>query len=186
MFITPTQFCNYVTLIDENLLKPVRGMKDYLPDEYYPLLTICEKFAKVAESYGYLRVETPALEHFEILKLKAGDEIINEIYYFKDKAGREVGLRFDMTVPIARIVAYRQDIPKPIRWYYISKVWRYDEPQHGRFREFHQFGVEHIGSSNVKADVEVINLAIDSLKEIELENIYFINFQFNISITLSV
>ncbi len=162
-----------MTRIDEKLLRPVRGMRDYLPEEYYPLLNICEKLAKLAESYGYLRVETPALEHFEILKAKAGEEIINEIYYFKDKAGREVGLRFDLTVPIARIVSYRLDLSKPIRWYYISKVWRYDEPQHGRFREFHQFGIELIGSKTVRADVEVLALAIESMRTLNLNNTIF-------------
>jgi len=156
--------------LSESLLRPPRGMRDLLPEDYYPMLYIFEKLSKVAESYGYLRVETPAVEHFEVLKAKAGEEVINEIYYFKDKAGRELGLRFDLTVPIARIVAYRKDLPKPIRWYYISKVWRYDEPQHGRYREFHQYGVEHIGTRSILADVEVLQLLVDSLLSTGLEN----------------
>ncbi|NPA69968.1 MAG: histidine--tRNA ligase [Crenarchaeota archaeon] len=154
--------------IEETYLRPVRGMRDLLPEDYYPILKICEKLAKIAESYGYLRVETPALEHFEILKAKAGEEIINEIYYFKDKAGREVGLRFDLTVPIARIVAYRKDLPRPVRWYYISKVWRYDEPQHGRYREFHQYGIELIGWGSIQADAEGLEVLYRSLEAVEL------------------
>ena len=156
--------------MEETLLRPVRGTRDLLPDEYYPLLEIGNKLCKIAETYGYLRVETPAFEHFEILKAKAGEEIINEIYYFKDKAGRELGLRFDLTVPIARIVSYRKDLPKPIRWYYFTKVWRYDEPQHGRYREFHQFGIELIGTKSPYADVEVLQVLTDALREVNLRN----------------
>ncbi|WP_084019916.1 histidine--tRNA ligase [Vulcanisaeta thermophila] len=153
---------------DENELKPVRGMRDLTPEEYYPMLQVFERLSRVAESFGYMRVETPALEHYEILKAKAGEDVINEIYYFRDKAGRELGLRFDMTVPVARVVSYRVDIPKPIRWYYITKVWRYDEPQHGRYREFHQFGIEFIGSASPRADAEVIALGIESLRAVGL------------------
>jgi len=154
--------------IDETYLRPVRGMRDLLPEEYYPLLTTCSKLARTAETYGYQRVETPAIEHYEILRAKAGDEIIDEIYYFKDKAGRELGLRFDLTVPVARIVAYRKDLPRPIRWYYISKVWRYDEPQHGRYREFHQYGIELIGWASVQADAEGLEVLYRSLESVDL------------------
>ncbi len=158
--------------MEETLLRPVRGTRDLLPDEYYPLLEVGNKLCKVAEAYGYLRVETPAFEHFEILKAKAGEEIMNEIYYFKDKAGRELGLRFDLTVPIARIVSYRKDLPKPVRWYYFTKVWRYDEPQHGRYREFHQFGIELIGTKSPYADAEVLQLLTDALREVNLRDFH--------------
>ncbi len=155
-------------VFDDKDLRPVRGMKDLTPEEYYPMLLIFDKLVGVAESFGYLRVETPALEYYEILKAKAGEDVINEIYYFKDKAGREVGLRFDMTVPVARVVSYRVDIPKPIRWYYITKVWRYDEPQHGRYREFHQFGIEFLGTSSVRADAEVLAVGVEALRTINI------------------
>ena len=148
------------------MLQPVRGMVDWTPDKYYALLTVARKMSAVAEAYGYRAIETPALEHFEVLKAKAGEEVVNEIYYFRDKAGRELGLRFDMTVPVARVVSYRVDLPKPIRLYYFTKVWRYDEPQFGRFREFHQFGVEHIGSGGVEADAEVIAVSLRALEAV--------------------
>lgn len=129
----------------------------------------------MAEQFGYRRIETPAVEHFQVLALKAGEEIVNEIYYFRDKAGRELGLRFDMTVPIARVLSYRLDWPKPVRLYYFSKVWRYDEPQHGRYREFHQFGVEHVGSSDAKADAEVMVLMIRAIEAIGVKPIVRLN-----------
>ncbi|MFB6469809.1 MAG: histidine--tRNA ligase [Vulcanisaeta sp. AZ3] len=145
-------------------------MRDLTPEEYYPMLQVFDKLARVAESFGYFRVETPALEYFEVLKAKAGEDIMKEIYYFRDKADREVGLRFDMTVPVARVVSYRVDIPRPIRWYYVTKVWRYDEPQHGRYREFHQFGIELIGSSSVRADAEVLAVSVESLRVLGVDD----------------
>ncbi len=140
--------------MDERTLHPPRGMNDWLPPQYDGLVSLMAKFSAAAESFGYRRIETPAVENFEVLKAKAGSDVVNEIYYFKDKAGRELGLRFDMTVPpTARVVSYRQDLPKPIRFYYTTKVWRYDEPpQQGRYREFHQYGVELIGSSTTASD----------------------------------
>ncbi|MGC8607560.1 MAG: histidine--tRNA ligase [Vulcanisaeta sp.] len=155
-------------VFDDKDLRPVRGMRDLTPEEYYPMFQVFDKLARVAESFGYLRVETPALEYYEILKAKAGEDVINEIYYFKDKAGREVGLRFDMTVPVARVISYRVDVPKPIRWYYITKVWRYDEPQHGRYREFHQFGIEFIGSSSTRADAEILAVGVEALRSLDI------------------
>ncbi|MFP3156972.1 MAG: histidine--tRNA ligase [Caldivirga sp.] len=154
--------------MEDWMLQPPRGMNDWTPDKYYSLMSIARRFSTVAESFGYSAIETPALEHLEVLKAKAGEEVINEIYYLRDKAGRELGLRFDMTVPVARVLSYRRDFPRPIRLYYVSKVWRYDEPQFGRFREFYQFGVEHVGSPTVQSDAEVLALAIKALEAVNL------------------
>jgi histidyl-tRNA synthetase len=147
----------------DHLRKPPRGMRDWLPPQFYALKRIEDVLSKVAESFGYRRVETPVVEHFEVLAKKAGEEVINEIYYFKDKAGRELGLRFDMTVPVARVLSYNLDTPRPVRWYYFTKVFRYDEPQHGRFREFYQFGIELVGSQSPRADAEVLQILTESL-----------------------
>lgn len=152
--------------LEDQLRKPVRGMRDLTPELYYALNYVEEKLTKLAEAFGYRRVETPAVEHFEVLARKAGREIVNEIYYFRDKAGRELGLRFDMTVPVARVLSYRLDEPKPVRWYYFTKVWRYDEPQHGRYREFYQFGIELVGSNSPKADAEVLALMARSIEAV--------------------
>ncbi|MEM1662620.1 MAG: histidine--tRNA ligase [Pyrobaculum sp.] len=154
-----------MTGLPDYLRRPVRGMRDWLPQQYYALKKIEEILSNVAESFGYRRVETPVVEHFEVLSLKAGQDVINEIYYFKDKGGRDLGLRFDMTVPLARVVSYHLDAPRPIRWYYFTKVFRYDEPQHGRYREFYQFGVELMGSQSPRADAEVLQLVAQCLEE---------------------
>lgn len=155
-----------MTGLPDQLRRPVRGMRDWMPQQLYALRRMEEVLSSVAEQYGYRRVETPVVEHFEVLAKKAGQEVINEIYYFRDKAGRELGLRFDMTVPIARVLSYNLDLPRPVRWYYFSKVFRYDEPQHGRYREFFQFGVELIGSASPRADAEVIQLLAASLEAV--------------------
>ncbi len=156
--------------LEDQLRKPVRGMRDLTPELYYALNYVEEKLTKLAEAFGYRRVETPAVEHFEVLARKAGREIVNEIYYFRDKAGRELGLRFDMTVPVARVLSYRLDEPKPVRWYYFTKVWRYDEPQHGRYREFYQFGIELVGSNSPKADAEVLALMARSIEAVGVQD----------------
>lgn len=152
--------------LPDHLRRPVRGMRDWLPPQFYALRRMEELLSRVAESFGYRRVETPVVEHFEVLARRAGREIVGEIYYFKDRAGRELGLRFDMTVPIARAISYNLTIPRPVRWYYFSRVYRYDEPQHGRYREFHQFGVELVGSSSPRADAEVLGVLAESLRAV--------------------
>ncbi|MGC9131207.1 MAG: histidine--tRNA ligase [Pyrobaculum sp.] len=150
--------------VPDHLRRPVRGMRDWLPPQFYALRRMEEVLGAVAESFGYRRVETPVVEHFEVLAKKAGEEVVKEIYYFRDKAGRELGLRFDMTVPVARVLSYNLDLPRPVRWYYFTKVFRYDEPQHGRYREFYQFGVELIGSPSPRADAEVVQVLAASLE----------------------
>ncbi len=149
--------------LPDHLRRPPRGMRDWLPPQFYALRHMEDVLSRVAESFGYRRVETPVVEHFEVLAKKAGQEVINEIYYFKDKAGRDLGLRFDMTVPVARVLSYSLDMPRPVRWYYFTKVFRYDEPQHGRYREFYQFGIELLGSASPRADAEVLQVLAESL-----------------------
>jgi histidyl-tRNA synthetase (EC 6.1.1.21) len=77
--------------MEDWMLQPPRGMNDWTPDKYYSLINIANRLSTVAESFGYSAIETPALEHFEVLKAKAGEEVINEIYYLRDKAGRSLG-----------------------------------------------------------------------------------------------
>lgn len=142
----------------------VKGTFDILPEDYKLYKYVERCLSSVAEAYGYCGLETPAFESLELLKAK-NPSIEDQIYWFKDKGGREIGLRFDLTVPVARVVAENPQLPKPIRFYYFSRMWRYEEPQKLRYREFWQFGVELIGSSSIEADAEVIALAIDCLRQ---------------------
>ena len=148
-----------------------RGTRDYLPEECVERRQVIEIARRVFELYGYGEVVTPAFEYLELLERKAGEEVREQIYWFKDKAGRLLGLRFDMTTSIARIVANNPVMPKPIRFYYIGPVWRYEEPQRGRLREFWQAGVELIGSPLLDADAEVIALTARFFRELKLNNV---------------
>jgi histidyl-tRNA synthetase len=153
--------------------KPPRGTRDYLPEEMVRRRNVFEKIRKVFESYGYGEVCTPAFEDFKLLAKKSGPEIEKEIYAFEDKGGRKLGLRFDPTVPICRIVASNPSLPKPIKFYYITRMWRYDRPQAGRWREFWQAGVELIGSKKPEADAEILAVVYDSLRAVGIKNFYF-------------
>ncbi len=147
-------------------LRPPRGLRDYPPEIWGRIKYLGESFLELASLWGYREVEAPALEKLEILEKKAGPNVRDEIYWFKDKGGRELGLIFDYTVPLARYIAANPSLPKPIKWCYFGRVWRYDEPQAGRWREFWQFGVELIGSDKVDADAEVIALMVKCLEKV--------------------
>jgi len=131
---------------------------------------VVETIRSVFELYGYDEIETPAFEFLDVLTAKCGPEVKEQIYAFKDKAGRDLGLRFDLTVPLARLVASHPDLPKPFKRYCISRVWRYEEPQSGRFREFWQADADIIGSAKMDSDAEVIAVAISCLKRLGMKN----------------
>ena len=152
-------------------LKTVKGMQDFLPEQAAKKQLIEETFRKVFERYGFKPMETPALEDFSLLSKKgaAGEAIKEEIYYFKDKGNRELGMRFDLTVPLARVVASNPSMPKPFKRYQIEKVWRYDQPQQKRWREFTQADADIIGTGSILAEFEIIAMTIDALKELGLK-----------------
>ncbi|MBI4017497.1 MAG: histidine--tRNA ligase [Candidatus Aenigmarchaeota archaeon] len=150
-----------------------RGTRDLLPEEMALRNELYEKFRRVFEMYGYGMVETPAFEDFELLAKKSGEEIKNEIYYFEDKSKRKLGLRFDPTVPICRIVATNRALTKPIKFSYITRMWRYDRPGEGRYREFWQAGCELIGPKGASADMEVLLVASALLKAAGVKNFIF-------------
>jgi len=143
-----------------------RGTRDFLPEEMIKRNFIINTFKKVFENYGFSPFETPAFEDFELLAAKGsgGDEIKDQIYYFKDKSNRELGLRFDLTVPMARVVANNPQLPKPFKRYCIARAWRYEEIRKDRFREFWQCDVDSVGSSSMESDAEILAVAVDSLK----------------------
>jgi len=141
-----------------------------MPEDAWLKRSVEDRIRRVFESYGYGEVITPAFEHLELLIAKAGEEVVDQIYDFKDKAGRDLGLRFELTTPIARIVSSRPELSKPIRFYYIAPVWRYEEPQRARLREFWQAGVELIGVEGVEGDAEVIAVLHDALQSAGLKD----------------
>ena len=147
-----------------------RGTRDFLPDEMEKRRAIEKVMRKIAESYGYREVLTPTFEHLELFTIKSGEGIVEEIYAFKDKSGRDLALRPELTAPVMRMYVNEcMGMPKPLRFYYFANCFRYERPQRGRYREFWQFGVELIGSDSYLADVEVISLAYEIMKALNIE-----------------
>ena len=149
-------------------MQPPKGTRDLLPSDMRKLGYVISVVESVFKRYGYEPIDTPAFEDWSVLSAKnsGGEELKKETYYFKDKSDRELGLRYDLTVPSARIVASNPSIAKPFKRYSIGKVWRYDQPQAGRYREFWQADVDCYGSELARTDAEVIAVAVDCLREL--------------------
>ncbi|WP_342764709.1 histidine--tRNA ligase [Thermococcus sp. Bubb.Bath] len=152
-------------------LDKVKGTRDLLSEEMAKRRWVFERIREVFESFNFQEVLTPTFEYTELFKLRSGEEVIKQLYAFQDKGGRNVSLRPDMTSSVARLyINSFQNAPKPIKWYYIANMFRYEEPQSGRYREFWQAGVELIGSKKVEADAEVIALFTQSYLAVGLED----------------
>ena len=152
-------------------LKAPKGTRDFLPQDMVKRQFVIDVARKIFERYGFEPMETPAFEDWGVLKAKGGEEVKNQIYYFKDKSERELGLRFDLTVGTARVIAENSDLPKPIKRYSIGKAWRYEEISKGRYREFMQADIDIIGIKEMTADAECIACIVDVLKELGLKDI---------------
>ncbi|MBI4014656.1 MAG: histidine--tRNA ligase [Candidatus Aenigmarchaeota archaeon] len=149
-----------------------KGTRDFLPDEMAKRRAVFDACRAVFEKYGFGEVDTPAFESLELLTAKGslGDEAVKDIYRFEDKSQRKLGLRYDLTVPMVRLFL-SQKFPRPVKWYSIGKVWRYEDIAKGRWREFSQCDVEIIGSPLPEADVEVLAVAIECLLALGLKDI---------------
>ncbi len=156
-------------------LETVRGMRDFLPEDKILRDTVIEKIKKVFENYGFAPFDTPVLENTDLLmgKNQYGDEALKLVYEFTDKGGRQIGMRYDFTVPLARVVAMNPQLPKPFKGYRIDKVWRYERPQAGRYREFYQCDIDTVGVGSPMADAEIIACANAALKAIGFEKFIF-------------
>jgi histidyl-tRNA synthetase len=146
----------------------LKGFRDFLPEQMILRQRIVGVFRDVFERHGFEPLDTPALEHLDVLTGKAGE---NEklMYHFEDAGGRPVGLRYDLTVPLARVVAMHQsELVLPFKRYHIAPVWRAENPQRGRFREFWQCDADIAGSASVLADAEVIAIMAEALRAIAI------------------
>jgi len=147
-------------------MRTVRGMRDLMGLEMQVKNYLMETAIQVFEQYGYEPLDSPVMELWETLSAKGGEEVEAETFKFTDKGDRDVGLRFDLTVPLARIVATNPHLPKPFKRYAVGKAWRYDRPQAGRYREFEQADVDIVGAESVAADAEVVLVALEFLKRV--------------------
>jgi histidyl-tRNA synthetase len=147
-----------------------KGFRDFLPQQMILRREIMRTMSAIFEQYGFVPLDTPCLEYARTLEGKYGEEGDKLIYRFEDRGGRAVALRYDLTIPLARVAAMHQQIPKPFKRYQIAPVWRADKPQKGRFREFYQCDIDIIGASGACADAELLLVAHAVLQALGFDN----------------
>src|SRR5690349_21981820 len=141
------------------------GFRDFYPDDLALRAHIFRTWREVARRYGFEEYDGPPLEPLEIYTAKSGAEIVGQLYNFTDKGGREVALRPEMTPTFARMVAARANgLKKPIRWFSVPQLFRYERQQRGRLREHFQLNCDLIGEAGPLADAEIIAVAIDVMR----------------------
>ena len=154
--------------------KTVRGMRDFLPEEARLLRRVEGGAREVARLYGYREIVTPVVESYELLSAKAGEEVKSRMFAFKDLGGRDVALRPEFTASVARLVATSlRNEPRPFRLFSVGSIYRYDEPQRGRYREFWQTNYELMGSSRAEADAEILLLTDRLMRAVGLKRFTF-------------
>ena len=150
--------------------RTLKGFRDYLPAAMIPREWLIDTARRVYRSYGFSPIDTPALEYLEILTGKGSEETDKQLYRFADHGGREVGLRFDLTIPLARFAAQHiQELGTPFKRYHIANVWRGENTQRGRYREFMQCDFDTIGTESPSADIEMALVVHDLLAAIGIE-----------------
>lgn len=148
-----------------------RGMKDFDRDEMIKIEYVRQTFLETAKTFGFDLIEPSPIELLSVLEAKSGPSIRDEIYQFKDKGDREVALRFDFTVGLTRYAAAQKNLKLPAKFSSFGGVWRYDEPQKGRYRFFHQWNIETFGNLNVEQDAELIEFTSIFFANLRLQNI---------------
>ena len=151
--------------------RTLKGFRDYPPEAMIPRERLIDIARRVYRSYGFSPIDTPALEYLEILAGKGSEETDKQLYKFKDHGGRDVGLRFDLTVPLARFAAQHiNELGIPFKRYHIATVWRGENTQRGRYREFMQCDFDTIGTRSVAADIETTLVIHDLMRAIGFED----------------
>jgi histidyl-tRNA synthetase len=146
----------------------LKGFRDYLPEVEGPRQRMLATVKGVFESFGYGALQTPALEYSDILLGKYGDEGDKLLYRFMDNGERDVAMRYDLTVPLARVIGMYQDLVMPWRRYQVAPVWRAEKPGKGRFREFMQCDADLVGEPSVRADAEIMMVGLGVLAALEV------------------
>ncbi|HEU4723109.1 MAG TPA: histidine--tRNA ligase [Gemmatimonadaceae bacterium] len=141
------------------------GFRDFYPQELAERAFIMDTWREVARRYAFVEYDGPPLEPLELYTRKSGDEIVGQLYNFVDKGGREVALRPEMTPTVARMVAARANaLRKPVRWFSMPQLFRYERQQKGRLREHYQLNVDIFGAAEVSADAELVACAVDIMR----------------------
>ena len=151
------------------------GFRDFPPEDFALRTHICEAWRRVSRRYGFLEYDGPPLEPTELYVQKSGGEIVDQLYSFVDKGNREVSLRPEMTPSLARILGARsRGMSKPIRWFSLPQLFRYERQQRGRLKEHFQWNVDVVGEAGLAADAEILAVAIDGLRELGLTSEDFV------------
>jgi len=151
--------------------RTLKGFRDYLPEAMIPRERLIGTAQRVYRSFGFSPIDTPALEYLEVLKGQGGEESDKQLYEFTDHGGRQVGMRFDLTVPLARFVAqHANELGLPFKRYHIGTVWRGENTQRGRYREFMQCDFDTIGTKSVAADIETALVIYELMRAIGFAN----------------
>jgi len=145
-----------------------KGTRDFYPEDKRIQIWIFNQIREVVWSYGYQEYDGPMLESFDLYAAKSGAEIVNQqLYSFVDRGDRKVAIRPEMTPTLARMVAAKlQELPKPVRWFSVPNLWRYERPQRGRLREHWQLNVDVLGGDPLLADIEILTLALAIFKKL--------------------
>ena len=151
-----------------------KGTRDFLPEEMRIRNAVFERLRRAFRLFGFDELDTPAFEYLEVLTLKSGPAAEREIYSFEDKGGRKLGLRFDLTSSTGRFAAAHPELKRPVYRYQIGKVWRYDRPAAGRYREFYQADADILGSYSMDCEVDLLLLATTVLQEFGLHDYRFV------------
>jgi histidyl-tRNA synthetase len=145
------------------------GFRDFPPEDFAFRQHVFEAWRRVSRRYGFLEYDGPPLEPLDLYVEKSGEEIVGQLYNFVDKGDREITLRPEMTPSLARILGERsRGMSKPIRWFTVPQLFRYERQQRGRLREHFQWNADIVGEDSVAADAEVVALAVDALRELGL------------------
>jgi histidyl-tRNA synthetase len=166
-FINPPIPLSFVAEPQRITPRTLKGFRDYPPEAMIPRERLIDTARRVYRSYGFSPIDTPALEYLDILAGKGSEETDKQLYKFQDHGGRWVGLRFDLTVPLARFAAQHiSDLGTPLKRYHVATVWRGENTQRGRYREFMQCDFDTIGTRSVAADIETALVIHDLFRQI--------------------
>jgi len=153
----------------ERTFQRLPGFRDFPPEDFQTRAHVFKSWRRVSKRYGFQEYDGPPLEALELYTEKSGEEIVGQLYAFQDKGGRDITLRPEMTPSLARILAERSKaLPKPIRWFTVPQLFRYERQQRGRLREHFQWNVDIVGEADVGADAEVLAVAISALRDLGL------------------
>lgn len=151
-------------------VKGLKGFHDRYPDEWAGWRKLVDVVEETAREFGFREINTPSVERADLYRVKSGEELMDQMYNFEDKGGREISLIPEQTPTRARLVQERKDLKTPVKWFDTSKRWRYENVQKGRDREFFQTDFDIFGIESVEADAEMIATAATIYKKLDLED----------------